>query len=146
MRAWLLLIGLTAVVAIPGQAQAQPEAGATDPAWVAQMVGRFAGTVLNAGKMECHYTTFSLQDGHLVGHYRIQDDEPFEGELTNFVPGGEGRGTFTWTDRYGVGVEFVIFAADYSSFTGAWGNSSIDPRNPVFGTRGGTAGCANAVS
>ncbi len=110
------------------------------------MVGRFAGIVRNAGKMECHYTVFALQGGHLVGHYRIEDTDPFEGELTDFVPGPEGSGTFTWTDRYGVGKEYVVFAPDHASFTGAWGDTVIDPRNRVFGTRGGTAGCANAVS
>ena len=137
MRAWLLLIAL----AFP--AAAQP---AADPPWVADMVGRFAGMVRNGGRMECHYTIFSLKDGRLVGHYRIEDTEPFEGELTDFEPGAEGSGTFIWHDRYGVGKEFVAFAPDHGSFTGLWGDTVIDPRNPVSGTRGGTAGCANAVS
>ena len=87
-----------------------------------------------------------MKDGHLVGHYRIEDTEPFEGELTDFVPEAENAGTFTWTDRFGVGKEFVIFAVDHGSFSGAWGVQAVDPYNPVWGIRGGTAGCAGAVS
>ena len=136
-RAWLLLAALS----LP--AAAQP---AADPAWVADVVGHYAGKVRNAGQLQCHYTDFALQDGRLVGHYRIEDVEPFEGELTDFVPEAENAGTFTWTDRFGVGQEFVVFAVDHASFSGAWGALVVDPHNPVWGIRGGVAGCAGAVS
>ena len=137
MRAWPLLASL-ALVAI-GPAAAQPD-------WVNDVVGHYAGKIRNAGRIECHYTDFALKDGRLVGHYRIEDTDPFEGELTDFVPQAENAGTFTWTDRFGVGKEFVIFAIDHGSFSGAWGVQSIDPFNPVWGIRGGIAGCAGAVS
>ena len=138
MRAGPLLVGF--LLLAPGAARA------ADAAWVADVVGHYAGKIRNAGQIECHYTDFALQDGHLVGHYRIEDAEPFEGELTDFVPETENAGTFTWTDRYGVGREFVVFAIDHGSFSGAWGVQSIDPSNPVWGIRGGIAGCAGAVS
>ena len=137
MRTLLLLLGLTVAAA------AQP---AADPAWTADVVGDYAGKIRNAGQLQCHYTRFELKGGRLVGHYRIEDAEPFEGELTDFHSEAENAGTFTWTDRYGAGKEFVIFALDHTSFTGAWGDSVVDPHNPVWGMRGGTAGCAGAVS
>ena len=68
--------------------------------------------LLNAGEMQCGRTEFSLRGGALVGHYWIDDAQPFEGELTGFVPDGGRSGTFTWTDRYGVGVMYVRFAGD----------------------------------
>lgn len=138
MRAWALLIGLAAIQ----PAAAQP----AEPGWVADVVGHYAGKILNAGQTECHATDFTLKDGHLVGHYRIEDTDPFEGELTDFVPEAENAGTFTWTDRFGVGKEFVIFGIDHGSFSGAWGVQWINPSNTVWGLRGGTAGCAGAVS
>ncbi len=136
MRGLLLLLALT----VP--AAAQP----ADAPWMAEAVGHYAGKVRNAGQLQCHYTDFAVEGGHLVGHYRIEDAEPFEGELTDFVPEAENAGTFTWTDRYGTGKEFVVFAADHASFSGAWGVTVVDPHNPVWGVRGGTAGCAGAVS
>ena len=81
-----------------------------------------------------------------MGHYWIDDPDPFEGELTGFVPDGETSGQFTWTDRYGTGVEVLDFATDRQSFAGAWGSSRPDPRQPVWGQRGGVASCAKAVS
>ncbi len=117
-----------------------------DPPWVAEVVGDYAGAVRNGGRMECHRTRFTLQDGHLVGHYAIEDDQPFEGDLVDFRADSETSGSFTWIDRYGRGVEFVAFAADRASFTGAWGDDRPDPRNPVQGQRGGSAGCEHAVS
>ena len=133
----LLLVAWTAAAA------AQPQAS---PGWVADVVGDYAGKIRNAGQIQCHYTRFALQGGRLVGHYRIEDAEPFEGELTDFQPETENAGSFTWTDRYGVGKEFVIFAIDHGSFTGAWGDTVADPHNPVWGLRGGVAGCSGAVS
>ena len=134
-----------ALLAASLPAVAQPVAG---PAWLAQAVGRFAGVVRNAGRLECHRTVFVLQDGQLVGHYWVDGADPFEGALTAFVPATDaaGAGTFTWTDRDGAGVEFVQFAGDYASFRGAWGRVAPDPGNPVWGTRGTVAGCDPAVS
>ncbi len=129
----------------PGWAVAEPVAGsvADSPAWVADVVGRYAGTVRNSGAMECHRTEFSVQDGHLVGHYWIDDTDPFEGTLTGFVPESGTSGHFTWTDRYGSGIELLVFSSDRRSFTGAWGADTVDPHNPVYGTRGGT--CPSAA-
>ncbi len=117
-----------------------------EPAWVADVVGDYAGSVRNGGRMECHRTSFTLQDGHLVGHYAIDDDDPLEGDLVDFRPDSDTSGSFTWIDRYGRGVEYVVFAADRASFAGAWGDALPEPRNRVQGQRGGSAGCERAVS
>jgi hypothetical protein len=119
------------------------------PTGEAAAAGSYAGLVRNAGRMECHRTVFALQDGRLVGHYWIEGADPFEGELTDFKPqaiGGGVAGTFIWTDRYGTGVEFVLFANDAASFTGAWGDTSPTAGNTVWGTRAPVAGCDHAVS
>ena len=137
MRAGPLLVGL--LLFAPGAARA------ADPAWVADVVGHYAGKIRNAGQIECHYTDFALQDGHLVGHYRIEDAEPFEGELTDFVPETENAGTFTWTDRYGVGREFVVFAHRPRQLHRRLGRA-VHRVQPGWGIRGGIAGCAGAVS
>ena len=121
-------------------------AGPATPPWVADVVGDYAGSIRNGGRMECHRTSFALQDGRLVGHYAIDDDDPLEGELVDFHPDSDTSGSFTWIDRYGRGVEYVVFAADRASFAGAWGDSRPDPRNPVRGQRGGSASCERAVS
>ncbi len=123
---------------------ARDDAG--DPSWVAEVVGAYDGTVRNAGEMQCHRTTLSLQGGHLVGHYWIEAKERFEGTLTEFVPESDTSGHFTWTDRYGSGVEMLIFSSDRQSFDGAWGLATVDPNDRITGVRGGTARCANAVS
>ncbi len=141
MRRWLFLLLL--VAASPATALAQG-----GPAWLAEAAGSFSGLVRNAGRMECHRTVFALQGGQFVGHYWIDAEDPFEGELTDFrpVPDDDGAGTFTWTDRYGAGVMYVRFAGDYARFAGFWGMAAPDPRNPVGGSRGGVAGCTGAVS
>ncbi|WP_158742154.1 hypothetical protein [Acidisphaera sp. L21] len=142
----LLLPALLVAFAFPVTAQRAIAQPAADPPWVADVVGDYGGMVRNAGRMQCHHTSFELKDGHLIGHYRIEDDVPFNGELTDFVPDDDSSGTFTWHDRFGVGKEYVRFAPDHASFFGAWGDDTVDPRNPVRGTRGGVAGCAGAVS
>jgi hypothetical protein len=124
---------------------------AAAPDWAASVAGDYGGRIRNEGRMECQRTQFTLQNGALVGHYRIEADEPFEGELTNFVPdrdtGDATRsGRFTWTDRWGTGVEYVRFAADGASFAAEWGDDTPLPFNTGWGVRGGTAGCAAAVS
>ncbi len=147
---WRAALLASVWLAVPALAQPAPDPAlaqpAPDPAWTASVVGFYAGSVRNEGRMECHRTVFSLRDGKLVGHYWIDSTDPFEGELTGFVPASEGGGRFTWTDRYGEGVEAVVFAADGGSFTGTWGDTEPEPGNPVWGVRGGTAACARAVS
>ena len=142
-RATRVGAALLAWLAIAAGAAAQAPA---DPPWVADVVGHYAGKIRNAGEIQCHITDFTLKDGHLVGHYHIEDAEPFDGDMTDFVPEAENAGTFTWRDRYGVGREFVVFSPDHTSFTGAWGLDAVDPHNTVWGMRSGTAGCAGAVS
>ena len=119
---------------------------APDPAWVAEVVGAYGGTVRNEGATECQRTELTLQDGHLIGHYWIDAKDPLEGTMTDFVAESGTSGHFTWHDRYGSGIEVLVFAADRNGFVGLWGGDQVDPRNAVYGTRGGTAQCAHAVS
>ena len=119
--------------------QAQPPSPAVtapSPAWVSEVVGHYAGLVLNAGRMECHRTDLTLQDGRLVGHYWIEDADPFEGTLSDFVPESDTGGSFTWTDRYGSGSERLVFDVEHDSFSGAWGADRPTMSNPIRATRG----------
>ncbi len=133
----LLSVLVLATVALGAAAPTPVEA----PAWLGGLVGRYLGRVRNAGRMECGRTELRLQDGQLVGHYWIDADPPFEGELTQFVPEsgsatpGAHAGTFTWTDRYGTGREYLAFTADGSGFRGFWGGEAPSVSNPVWAVR-----------
>ncbi len=134
------LLGCVLLLAAGAPPDAAPGPSAA-PGWAAAVVGQYAGRVLNAGRMQCHRTVLSLQGGQLVGHYWIDDDTPFEGELTGFVPdasgasGGGHAGTFTWTDRFGTGHEYLAFAPDGSGFRGFWGGAQPLITNPVWAVR-----------
>jgi hypothetical protein len=112
---------------------------AAAPDWSASVAGLYVGRQWNAGQMQCERTEFSVRDGALVGHYWIDDAQPFEGELTGFVPDGGRSGTFTWTDRYGVGVMYVRFAGDGTSFWSMWGLNEPDTGKTGYGLRGEAA-------
>ena len=117
------------------------------PSWTAGILGSYEGAVRNAGRMECHRTVFRLQDGRLQGHYWIDDPDPFEGELSQFVPDTDGvGGSFVWTDKFGAGTEHLMFDPDAGTFHGAWGALAPDSHNPVWGVRGRIAACEHAVS
>ena len=143
MRRAALLLLLWPGIAVADQPPAPGPGGAALPDWVAGIVGRYAGTVRNSGAMECHRTEFHVADGRLVGHYWIDDSDPFDGTLTDFVAESGTSGHFTWTDRYGSGIEVLVFSSDLRSFAGLWGGDAVDPRNRVDGTRGGT--CPSAA-
>ena len=136
-----LLLHAASAQVLPNTAPGAPAL----PAWVADVVGNYAGSVRNAGRMECHRTELTVQDGQLVGHYWIDDTDPLEGTLTGFVAESDSSGRFTWTDRYGSGVEFLAFSSDHTGFVGAWGTDQADPANPVWAARG-TSCQAPAVS
>ncbi len=114
-------------------------AAAPAPDWAASVTGTYAGREWNAGEMQCERTEFSVRDGALVGHYWVDDADPFEGDLTNFVPDGGHSGIFTWTDRFGAGVMYVRFAGDGSSFWSMWGLTQPDTGKPGYGLRGDAA-------
>jgi hypothetical protein len=121
------------------------------PDWGGTVAGQYAGRIRNEGRMECQKTQFVLQSGELVGHYRIEADDPFEGDLTDFVPdppepGAAPSGTFTWSDKFGTGVEHVHWAPDGSVFWAEWGVDEPLPGNQGWGQRGGTSDCLAAVS
>jgi hypothetical protein len=114
-------------------------AAAPAPDWATSVTGTYVGREWNAGEMQCERTEFSVRDGALVGHYWIDDPQPFEGELTGFVSDGGRSGTFNWTDRYGTGVLYVRFAADGTSYWSMWGLEKPDIGKPGFGLRGDSA-------
>ncbi len=116
------------------------------PGWATAITDTYVGRWWNAGVMACTRTEFTLRGGALVGHYWIGDTDPFEGELTHFVPATGHSGTFTWTDRYGVGVIYVRFAEDGQSYVSAWGEDTPDAGRPGYGLRGPEAkvpGCGD---
>lgn len=103
--------------------------------WQADVVGRYVGREWNAGVMACARTEFAMHGDRLVGHYWIDDAEPFEGDLTSFIPDGVHSGSFVWTDRYGRGALTIHFAEDGGSFSTLWGGALPDPAHPGFGLR-----------
>lgn len=149
-RAALLLAALALAGAAPGASPgAAPGAlpGAA-PDWAGDVVGAYAGREWNAGAMACARAEFSLRDGALAGHYWIGDADPFEGELTGFVPDGGRGGHFTWTDRDGSGMFYIRFAEDARSFWSLWGVEAPDPGKPGYGLRapGAVPGCNSPTS
>jgi hypothetical protein len=90
--------------------------------WLQDVLGPYVGPVLNDGVRQTMQTVFSLDDqGHLIGHYHVADDPPFDGELTDFIDDGNHGGLFTWSDRYGEGVVQVHFLPAEGRFVGEWG-------------------------
>ena len=132
----MLVALLVLTVRVAAQQAILPEPPPPSPGWVREVTGRYIGTVLNAGHLECHRTELSVQDGQLVGHYWIDDKQPFEGTLTGFVAESDTSGHFTWTDRYGSGIELLVFSADRVSFTGVWGSDRTDAHYPISAARG----------
>ena len=111
LRAALVLLLL---LARPPGAEENPLSG---------VLGSYQGPVLNAGQIQQLATDFEFDaGGKLVGHYLVEDNPPFEGDLTDFVPDGPTSGTFTWRDRFGHGVVHIRFEPDRDRFLGAWGD------------------------
>jgi hypothetical protein len=109
---------------------------AAQDTWFSNVLGPYEGPVRNAGQIEHLTTRFELDAaGHLIGHYHVEDDPPFDGELTDFVPDGDQQGTFIWQDRFGSGVVHVRFDPEHSRFTGRWGLESPLPDNVFNGFR-----------
>ncbi len=123
---------------------------AGSPDWAGSAAGTYYGRTRNAGMMQCERTDFSVAGGVLQGRYHVEDEDPFDGILTGFVPDPPGdhpfSGTFTWIDRYGTGVQWISFAPDFQSFTGLWGDTRPLAINRSYGTRAGDPGCGAAVS
>jgi hypothetical protein len=109
---------------------------AADESWLASVLGPYEGPVLNAGRLQHLSTRFELDtNGHLVGHYHVDDTPPFDGELTDFQPDGDMQGTFIWHDPYGEGVVHVRFEPDHGRFFGRWGADTPLPDNVFDGFR-----------
>lgn len=147
-----LVIAAMAVPAYVHQVRAQ----AATPTWADQVVGVYVGRDHNAGELQCEQIEFALQDGVLVGHYRIEDDPPFEGDLAYLGPDtdtgdaadGPG-GRFLWSDRDGSGIRVIRFAPGFASFRSLWGRTVPDPRLTGYGRRGVDAtvpGCGGPTS
>jgi hypothetical protein len=104
--------------------------------WMDSVLGPYEGPVLNAGKIQHLTTHFELDaSGRLIGHYHVEDNPPFDGELTDFQPDGESQGTFTWHDPFGHGVVHIRFDPDHARFIGRWGLDQPWPDNVFNGFR-----------
>lgn len=122
-----------------------PAFAADAPPWADQVVGLYIGRDHNVGELQCEQIEFSLRDGSLVARYRIEDDPPFEGELTYLGAEGDTGGRFLWSDRDGSGIRVIHFARDFATFWSAWGIVAPDARLTGYGLRGADAvvpGCS----
>ena len=133
-----------------------PRAQAAAPDWADQVVGIYVGRDHNVGRMQCEQVEFAVQDGALVGHYRIEDDPPLEGELTYLGPDADpgedpdgAGGRFMWSDRDGSGIRVIHFAPGFATFRSQWGLTVPDPRLTGYGRRGADTavpGCGGPTS
>ncbi|MEJ0016926.1 MAG: hypothetical protein WDN25_10205 [Acetobacteraceae bacterium] len=100
---------------------AAPPAAALEACFAAS-VGPWRGPVINDSRVQVVETEFELSaDGTLVGHYHVEDAEPFDGSLTGFHQTAPCEADFTWTDRYGTGIVHIRFEPELGRFLGYWG-------------------------
>jgi len=96
--------------------------------WWQSVLGPYQGPVMNGGKLQQLDTEFFTDAaGNLVGRYHVEDEPPFDGELTDFRQEGPLAGSFTWHDRFGEGSVHVEFDPDRGRFTGSWGEDTPQP-------------------
>jgi hypothetical protein len=111
---WLLLL----LCAIAAPALSAPND------WIADVLGRYEGPVLNGGGIERGETELLLDaQGRLIGRYHIDDPQPFDGVLTDFHADAPYSGTFTWHDHFGKGVVHMVFDPANGRFRGLWGDT-----------------------
>jgi hypothetical protein len=97
-------------------------AQAGPPACAPDVVGPWAGQVLDAGRIKQLHTQFTTRSGALTGTYHVEDaDGGYDGTLTDFTPSGPCAGRFLWHDRHGTGVVQVEFVPERDRFDGEWG-------------------------
>jgi len=97
-------------------------AHAGPPACASDIVGPWAGHVMDAGRIKELRTQFSTRSGLLTGTYHVEDvDGGYDGTLTDFTASGPCAGQFLWHDRHGTGVVRVEFRPDRDRFDGEWG-------------------------
>jgi hypothetical protein len=116
-RSWSLSLGFGFAVLV-----ALATAHAAPPACAPEIVGPWAGKVLDGGQIKDLSTQFSTQSGELTGSYHVEDsDGGYDGTLTDFSRLGPCAGSFLWHDRNGSGVVRVEFLPDHDRFEGLWG-------------------------
>ena len=92
-------------------------AWAAPPACAPEIVGPWTGKVWDQGRMKELRTDFSTRSGELTGTYHVEDEQDgYDGTLTDFTPSGPCAGLFRWHDRYGDGVVQVDFRPDRDRF------------------------------
>jgi hypothetical protein len=91
-------------------------------------LGPWRGPVWNGRSLQVMETEYEPgPDGTLVGHYRIHDDIPFDGTLSDFRRIGDCEAEFTWTDRDGTGLVHIRFEPQLGRFIGSWGRAEPEP-------------------
>ena len=94
-----------------------------------------AGKVWDQGRMKELRTDFSTRSGELTGTYHVEDEQDgYDGTLTDFTPSGPCAGLFRWHDRYGDGVVQVDFRPDRDRFDGEWG-TDVPLKEHIFNGR-----------
>ena len=118
----VLLLGVTPAWAAP-------------PACAPEIVGPWTGKVWDQGRMKELRTDFSTRSGELTGTYHVEDEQDgYDGTLTDFTPSGPCAGLFRWHDRYGDGVVQVDFRPDRDRFDGEWG-TDVPLKEHIFNGR-----------
>ncbi len=114
-----------------------PRAMALDACFT-ESLGVWRGPVWNRIGLQTMETRFQLgPDGTLVGDYRIHDNVPFDGTLTEFHQTGPCQAEFTWHDRDGTGTVRIRFEPERGRFIGRWGASDPAPALIFDGFRTG---------
>ena len=103
----------------------------------ASIVATFEGHMLNDGGLDPVLTTFTIQGSdRLSGTYVIEDENNAEaGSLSAFQWEGSYTVNCVWRDKHGSGHLRILFAADFRSFRGFWGESADTTSFPWDGVR-----------
>lgn len=99
--------------------------------------GTFIGKVYNNFKEDPVSTHFFLdKQGALRGKYTIKEGrKSVKGTLKNIKSESDYVFFMVWEDAYGEGTLRLLFAEDYESFTGYWGDSETSNSLPWNGTK-----------
>ena len=101
------------------------------------IMATYEGQVYNGDNMDSVLTTFAIvAEKSLSGTYVVEEESGLEsGNLTDCQFEGGYTVTCTWIDKYGKGTARILFASDYRSFSGYWGNSADTTMFPWNGVR-----------
>lgn len=117
-------------VAVCTEVRAETLACASD------ILGAWAGPVVDAGVIGRLASEFIERNGDLVGQYHIDTEGlEYDGTLERFHATGPCEGDFVWNDQFGIGVLHIVFSLDGRRFDGFWGRNTPLPGQIFNGRR-----------